>query len=688
MPLPETATAFEEAFALLFQDERSVQERLSALARDLEQQKRELEALAATGELVTRAEVTAARGKRDEGWSRVRRIYVERNAEPAERPIDDRAPQDLANALEEAIREADRLADWLHADTERATKLETTRRRIADMQAETRRIDRERGRLGERRQETQRRWVALLDPLRRPELAPTALREWLSRHRRLLDRHGEREDLRRERDRIGTDLARACAVLDRALVSCGLAGRAAEETAGEALARAQQAVHAARTARGERGFIADQIEAGKTELGDLRDQRRQGAARRSEWRLSWGAAMKRLRLPADALPAETKARLDQLARLAAALNELAKLDTDAESHGAAVTAFEARLAEIARAVEEASEGPHPDVLAERLYAALREARLAEKKREQLTNAFDYEKLTRDQAETDARQARTKLDALVCQAGCLTVDELPEVEARAARKQVLRQRLMEIDELLVTQNARPIDEVMQETQGFDLDGVARQIADVADEIENLEGQVEAAQTARSGTRQRLEAIDGGPAAAEAQQGLSSLSARIAKEARAYARARLAGAVLNRVIQRYRDRHQGPLLERGAGLFARITLGSFSGLTVDYEDDRQVLLGVRPNDARVPVTGMSQGSRDQLFLALRLAAIEQHLESRGAIPVIIDDLLVQFDDDRAIATLQVLAELSRKTQVLFFTHHRHLIELARSRAPASAMSLHEL
>ncbi|HEX6828020.1 MAG TPA: hypothetical protein VF104_03475, partial [Burkholderiales bacterium] len=166
---------------------------------------------------------------------------------------------------------------------------------------------------------------------------------------------------------------------------------------------------------------------------------------------------------------------------------------------------------------------------------------------------------------------------------------------------------------------------------------------------------------------------------------SLSVRIAKESRAYARARLAGAILSHVVQTYRDRHQGPILQRAGEIFARVTLGSISGLTVDYEDDQQVLLGVRPDGARVTVAGMSQGTRDQLFLSLRLAAIEQHLEGRGPMPVIIDDLLVQFDDDRARATLEVLAELSKSTQILFFTHHRHLVEIAKGSMVSPAISI---
>ena len=64
----------------------------------------------------------------------------------------------------------------------------------------------------------------------------------------------------------------------------------------------------------------------------------------------------------------------------------------------------------------------------------------------------------------------------------------------------------------------------------------------------------------------------------------------------------------------------------------------------------------------------------ILALRLASLEQYLEKNEPLPFIVDDILLRFDDDRALATLKVLADLSRKTQVLFFTHHRHLVELA--------------
>ena len=70
-------------------------------------------------------------------------------------------------------------------------------------------------------------------------------------------------------------------------------------------------------------------------------------------------------------------------------------------------------------------------------------------------------------------------------------------------------------------------------------------------------------------------------------------------------------------------------------------------------------------------MSDGTCDQLYLALRLALLESYLSDHEPIPFIVDDILIQFDDDRAVASLKALAELSKNTQVIFFTHHEHLV-----------------
>lgn len=78
----------------------------------------------------------------------------------------------------------------------------------------------------------------------------------------------------------------------------------------------------------------------------------------------------------------------------------------------------------------------------------------------------------------------------------------------------------------------------------------------------------------------------------------------------------------------------------------------------------------------------------YSSLRIAAIEHYVAGRESLPFIADDLLVDFDDQRAAEALAILGELSEQTQVLFFTHHAHLVELAQKILGPTRVKTHEL
>jgi uncharacterized protein YhaN len=150
------------------------------------------------------------------------------------------------------------------------------------------------------------------------------------------------------------------------------------------------------------------------------------------------------------------------------------------------------------------------------------------------------------------------------------------------------------------------------------------------------------------------------------------------------------VLHHAIERYREKNQGPVLKRSSELFAQVTLGSFEGLRVEFDEKGDpIIVGVRPGGKEiVGVKGMSDGTTDQLYLALRLASLETYLDNNEPLPFIVDDILIRFDNDRAIAVLKILAELAEKTQVIFFTHHKHLEELAEINIGRPVLFRHSL
>ena len=223
----------------------------------------------------------------------------------------------------------------------------------------------------------------------------------------------------------------------------------------------------------------------------------------------------------------------------------------------------------------------------------------------------------------------------------------------------------------------VDVLQEECKEVDPDQVTAREASLAQELEDLHERRLEAREHRTAARQAFEAVGGAGddkaarAAADQQEALAEMQ-DIAEQ---YVRARSAALLLQWAIDRYRLAKQAPLLENAGQLFTTLTGGSFKNLRVDFDDhDQPHLIGQRPDGAKVAVPGMSTGTADQLYLALRIASVADYLDRAPPLPFIADDLFINFDDERAAAGFQVLGQLAEKTQVLFFTHHQHLVDIA--------------
>ena len=145
--------------------------------------------------------------------------------------------------------------------------------------------------------------------------------------------------------------------------------------------------------------------------------------------------------------------------------------------------------------------------------------------------------------------------------------------------------------------------------------------------------------RTAARQAFETIGGDDAAARAAATRQEALADMREVAERYTRVRVSTLLLQWAIDRYRRETQTPLLQRASQLFATLTGGSFASLRVDFDEhDRAHLIGVRPDSSTVHVPGMSAGTADQLYLALRVASVTDYLRRASALPFIADDSLL--------------------------------------------------
>jgi uncharacterized protein YhaN len=296
-----------------------------------------------------------------------------------------------------------------------------------------------------------------------------------------------------------------------------------------------------------------------------------------------------------------------------------------------------------------------------------------------------------QAQLAAERERKELAALCLEAGVEEPDLLVAAIEQSSRKRDLSNQAEEQRAALVPACAgRSLDELTQAVAALDMDALPAQLGDLETRQQEYERQKQESARRAVELEQEFQLHESSASLSQAAAEKQAAGARIADLAEEYLEQHIAARLMNVSIERYRSRHQDPLLERAGHYLNDLTCGSFTGLAVDFDDaNRRVLRAVRAGSGdHVDVAGLSDGARDQLFFALRLAYIEDHSGRFGQCPVILDDVLMAFDNERAAAALRVLSELSRKTQVLLFTHHAHHIELARQAIPNEALTVHEL
>ena len=243
-------------------------------------------------------------------------------------------------------------------------------------------------------------------------------------------------------------------------------------------------------------------------------------------------------------------------------------------------------------------------------------------------------------------------------------------------QKLRQQIRAAeDQLRAAGDGLDLEALMVEAAGQELDALRVELEALESRLGEETTRVQRLAVQAQQAADALAAIGGSDAAA-AEFDRQGAIARLSTATERYLQVRIAGRMLDWSLGKFRDERQGPLLERAATRFAGLTLGAFDGLVVDEEGGRPQLRGRRPDRSYVDSREMSEGTCDQLYLALRLAALDMHLDGRPALPFVADDLFITFDRERTAAGLRELQALSAHTQVLFLTHHDFIIDEARA------------
>ena len=692
-PAVETVERFEKKLEAAEEQAKQTTAEIETSRAGLEEAERGLKQLESSGAVPLEQDLVERRKHRDRGWRLVRRAWEKDDVTGDE--IEAYSPgRPLAEAYEHQVAQADDVVDRLRRESDRVSKAAMLTTDIHELGLKITSLT---GRLEQEAQdlaEINGAWETLWADHGVSPLTPREMKGWLERVARIIEIAETFRSEQEKSKKLSEKIEEARESLGAALTAAGTPALADDESLERVLDRAEQALQQLQGVASEHAELEKRLK----RQSDLVARKRQEAVDEEtgleQWTAEWERALADAALDTDLQPDETYEVLESLEKLFRLVDESDQLQERIDGMRAERNDFEAEvrqlLEQLGPDLSDLPEGLELDQAIQWLHTKVEAVGQTAARRSTKEEALEKEQARLRKARSLKTTAGETLEALCRQAGCSSPEDLPELEELSREARSLDQAIDNHRSRLAEESAgRTVADTMTEVKEVDADSLPALVEAAGAQITDLDQRRENVANERGQLQERLKTMERERPATEAAEEAESALARLREAVRRYLPVRLAQNLLSREIEAYRERHQAPLVKRAGALFGTLTTGSFATLATEFlEDDKPVLVGVRPSEERVNVEQMSDGTRDQLFLALRLASLEMHLSNNAPIPLVVDDILINFDDRRARAGLTALAELSTQTQVILFTHHRRILELAEDSVPKNELFVTEL
>lgn len=216
-----------------------------------------------------------------------------------------------------------------------------------------------------------------------------------------------------------------------------------------------------------------------------------------------------------------------------------------------------------------------------------------------------------------------------------------------------------------------------------EALEEQGAALREELSAAEAELAALHRRQGEIKAQLESLESGRGSAELQAQESALKDELKTMARDWGVAALAGAFIRQARHSFEEDRHDSVIRQAGEIFSALTGSRYRQMIFDLGGkDGKAYAVSGTGESLDSEAALSQGTREQLYLALRLAFIRQHNLSKESLPLVMDDILVNFDPARTRNAAEIFAAFCAENQGLFFTCHPHTAALLCELAPGSS------
>ena len=611
---------------------------------------------------VTLADVQQVRTSRDSTWESIKKGTASLN--------------DAAPTFEKEVAESDTLSDKRHDKAQEETELQSRLDRLQRLQPQMGDLE---SRLQDNTQaliKVDHDWEARIKGMGLAGMPLLKINDWRSARERVLSASDALIEAQSSQEDFVGSVAQARTALTEVMLSTKPGVK--ELNLSALILLADEIVNTATRVQERRNTLATQKVRAKAAIPDLKSRVGQAQLAIDTWRADLQKNLALAHLTPDTNTGTIAGALTLFERMDQHLqkirdirvNRISMMRRDLNNFADAAKAL---AADIAQALAE--EAPTHIIL--NIEGRLKQELSAS----QELGRFKAELEKSEEQATAARNriagAKASLEPLLRLSGTMDNDGLRAAIVSSDRLRLLTSEIDQaIKQLLQTGDGLDREAINSEFEAIEVNTISIRLSEIKLQIEEVVSQQNRLSGELNSAEATLGKIAGQDEAARAESQRQEALARMSNAVERYIKVYTAAKLLRWSIEQFRESKQGPMLARASEVYCGLTQGAFNRLVVDYESEPLKLSGQRATGELVDIEGMSEGTRDQLYLALRLAALELHLEQTVPLPFIADDLFINYDDGRAKAGLEALAKLSEMTQVIFLSHHDHLVPVAQT------------
>ena len=327
---------------------------------------------------------------------------------------------------------------------------------------------------------------------------------------------------------------------------------------------------------------------------------------------------------------------------------------------------------------EADDHRSVDAAADRLIDLLGEARDTERDRKSLEDRLREREGEAEAAQRELVQVEQELRCLLELGGATNAEDFRRRHSQAEERRSLESSRRDILQRL-TEASGPgaaLGSLLAALERTDSQSIDVEIEKLEEDLGDVQAKHERTATDRGSIDRQLQEIAGEEESSRLRMARGQLIEEMRAHAGEWAKLTLAEALIDQARSKF-ERERQPDVIREAEAFFRDTTGGRYDSVFSPIDERTIYVSDSRGGRKQP-SELSRGTREQLFLSLRFGLIQQLGKDNETLPVIVDEVLVNFDPERALRAASAFVRLAQDNQMLIFTCHPNTVDLFKKAA----------